>query len=928
MKRIALLMGMALMVLMSWAQSAPITEVPADGEEFIYMRSGKCYYPRPYINSEGEEIYYIYEGDQGGSMTIVKVGSDVYIKDPVYGLVHDTYVKGKMSDDGKTITVSLPQVLYYDEAYQTNVVMGVGKMEGYDLYLDPKVKSVTYTLSEDEKTITLEGSSNMTPLGAYWGDNEEFAGRAEWETELTLYVQKLSVTHLPDGVNTTDMPLAGTRFIAGAKEQVGSTVKVGFDADTIYVQGLVPLMPEAWSKGTFKGGVAHFPVQFLGYDASDNKYYLASLSGDGKNMAPFTMSYDEDLKSFAADAKAVITPSDLDYDANQVYATYTGLYIGKRPEPIAVPTGLTVKPMTLEGIYNDGERELSLTSIVKVAVSGSDVYMQGLFSSVPDGWIKGTFDELGVGLQFPFGQYVGYDDNGNVFAMGDRSELSGFTGIGLNIDDPSEIKFVYDAKKDTYRLLNKLYASRKKSELGQGNCFEVGMMINAGDTWIAANQGYENSQDVAEVRISEGVTALLSQGANSSFVPKYYNSGEAVRMYAGNMMTISSPDKTIVKVVFNMTGAENQMKLTANEGNYSFANGVGTWKGESNQVVFSVPNESGMQARIQSMLLFYIDYSSTLVEVPKELIADPYLLEGMFEDLAYWEPPVQHSMTVNIGFLDDEVYFQGLSQRIPEAWVKGKLVDGKVSVPEWYMGSYIMHIFIDIENQLKFSGAEFNYNEATGQFTCAKYETLDPTVQSISMAGVESYTNLAISKMAATPATPANPEIEVFNGVGSNRFLTFEIKQQDTEGKQLVAKNLGYIIYIEKGGVQSQLTFTKDLYRKLTEDMTVVPYGFTSTNFRINRVNLLQGGTEIRSWNKIGIQSVYTVGTTVNASEVVWKDLEQYWIEGIGEVGTTEEVVTYYDMQGRLADAHAKGLLLKQVRQADGTVKTIKVMRR
>jgi hypothetical protein len=196
------------------------------------------------------------------------------------------------------------------------------------------------------------------------------------------------------------------------------------------------------------------------------------------------------------------------------------------------------------------------------------------------------------------------------------------------------------------------------------------------------------------------------------------------------------------------------------------------------------------------------------------------------------------------------------------------------------------------------------------------------------MAGVEGYTNLAITKMAATPATPANPEIEVFNGVGSNRFLTFEIKQQDTEGKQLVAKNLGYIIYIEKGGVQSQLTFTKDLYRKLTEDMTVVPYGFTSTNFGINRVNLLQGGTEIRSWNKIGIQSVYTVGTTVNASEVVWKDLEPYWIEGIGEVGTTEEVVTYYDMQGRLADAHAKGLLLKQVRQADGTVKTIKVMRR
>ena len=104
-KSILTLIGMLVAVCL-WAQNVPI--VNPEGESVTYTRAGKSLYPKKY-----GDYNYIYEGGQGGSMTIVfGANNKIYFKDPVYGFIHETYVEGTLSNDGKLITIQLPQVLY------------------------------------------------------------------------------------------------------------------------------------------------------------------------------------------------------------------------------------------------------------------------------------------------------------------------------------------------------------------------------------------------------------------------------------------------------------------------------------------------------------------------------------------------------------------------------------------------------------------------------------------------------------------------------------------------------------------------------------------------------------------------------------------------------------------------------------------------
>lgn len=123
-------------------------------------------------------------------------------------------------------------------------------------------------------------------------------------------------------------------------------------------------------------------------------------------------------------------------------------------------------------------------------------------------------------------------------------------------------------------------------------------------SWVAADQGYENAQDIASINFGSGFTATLDGGGNSN-TPKYYTSGTALRMYGDNTMTITG--SSITKITFTLTGNENQTQLEANVGNYALEGTTGTWTGEADAVTFTVP--SGKQARIQK-----IEIEGTVVE--------------------------------------------------------------------------------------------------------------------------------------------------------------------------------------------------------------------------------------------------------------------------------------------------------------------------
>lgn len=120
--------------------------------------------------------------------------------------------------------------------------------------------------------------------------------------------------------------------------------------------------------------------------------------------------------------------------------------------------------------------------------------------------------------------------------------------------------------------------------------------------WDASAQGYENQQGVESFDLGDGVTATLAGGGNSN-TPKYYDLGTALRMYAKNTLTLKGTG--IKKVVFTMTGNDKQKLLTADKGDYALDGNVGTWTGSADEVVFSVPDGSGNQARIQSIVVEY-----------------------------------------------------------------------------------------------------------------------------------------------------------------------------------------------------------------------------------------------------------------------------------------------------------------------------------
>lgn len=731
-----------------FAQDTPITEV--EGEPTTYTREGKAYYPKKY----GDDNY-IYEGNQGGPMTVV-FGTDrqVYFQDPVYGYTHGTYVKGTLSEDGKTITVSLPQVLYNNDGI--DIVLAVGKFDEDQKVFkqDKSITEVIYdvTKNEETQTLSLRLTDKMTPLGNFWSDYGDFAGRGEWSTVLTKYIEKTETIEVTEEEKeqlvTVDHPLGGAfwqgetyKFLNDTKISVATTKE---ESDTILVQGMVPMLPEVWAKGLKKDGVVTFPVQLLTV-IDDQKYFLAGLSGDGLNLSPFALVYDEVHNSYTAESKLIVNNSDINYNGSTVLGEYTGIYVGERPALVQLPEGYdpaNIMEMPYEATYNNGQGKTKTAGIVNVLFHGEDIYIQGLIKNTPEGWLKGQFNQTQEDVFFPLGQYMGYDAFGNIYAVGDQLDQKDLPSV--NVDDPAAIRLAYDSENKSFKLMNNMYASHQAYEINRDDIIYAGMTINEGDMWVAAKQGYENGTAVTAINIATS-TAQFSQADNSTNAPKYYNSGQAVRMYAGNTITITSTNKTIGKVafIFDTSDMKKPVKFEGKEGTFTLTDSIGIWTGDATEVTFFVPNESDNQARIKRIIVFGFDYSTTTVTLPEDdFIVMSYQLKATIVGDNILVNDEEIDNTINVGKHGNDFYFQGLSKDIPEAWVKGTLSENKVTIPNWLLGTYLAYGIYEYEQI--FGGAVFNYDPETETFTADSYMTKVPSQDD---AYDTEYTQISITKI-------------------------------------------------------------------------------------------------------------------------------------------------------------------------------------
>lgn len=97
--------------------------------------------------------------------------------------------------------------------------------------------------------------------------------------------------------------------------------------------------------------------------------------------------------------------------------------------------------------------------------------------------------------------------------------------------------------------------------------------------------GYSNGQDVTG-KTQGGVTVAFSKASGSN-PPKYYTSGNAVRCYANNTITVTASD--ITKIAFTFGSSDNSNTITANKGSFS----TNTWTGTADEVVFTIGGTNG-----------------------------------------------------------------------------------------------------------------------------------------------------------------------------------------------------------------------------------------------------------------------------------------------------------------------------------------------
>ena len=128
-----------------------------------------------------------------------------------------------------------------------------------------------------------------------------------------------------------------------------------------------------------------------------------------------------------------------------------------------------------------------------------------------------------------------------------------------------------------------------------------GMAFAQDETIDFSALGYENGQEVTEVNGTD-VTLTLDKGTNNN-APKYYTTGTALRLYGGNIITVSSSTKTVEKVVFTFSSTSNNLNdPTVSEGSYDSE--TSTWTGSASNFTITRGGSTG-HARIQKMEFYF-----------------------------------------------------------------------------------------------------------------------------------------------------------------------------------------------------------------------------------------------------------------------------------------------------------------------------------
>ncbi len=294
----------------------------------------------------------------------------------------------------------------------------------------------------------------------------------------------------------------------------------------------------------------------------------------------------------------------------------------------------------------------------------------------------------------------------------------------------------------------------------------------------------------------------------------------------------------------------------------------------------------------------------------------------------------------------EEIYFQGLCERMPDTWVKGTVeyddYTATVSIAQdQYVGDfYGYHIFTKcVEKNVDEDGNIFYEDlmdpdyvyQLVWDFEEEKMVAKDKNVVLLFNTSkndvyfVNDLEDLTLIHQESFEGVPANPYGLAFTDEmeeqGYSSF-SFYLPAVSTEGDYLKVDDLSYVVYVDG----EEWVFDAEDY-VLEDSLEEVPWTFNGY-WILKRYQSPEHMVAffVEGISTLGVQSVYNYDGVETRSEIITLDLDGSAVKSV-DADKKVAGVKYYDTAGREVSTPASGLYIKRTTFTDGTTTTVKNIR-
>lgn len=817
------------------AKAAEVVTPPASGDVEYYTLTATASYGQTQNESVTRQIKIVWDADDEDV---------VYIQGLSY-YMPNSFVMGMFNKTGDQVIFSAGQYLgnpgvdLYFGGYGDGTALT-------DVVADFDEKESSFTFSD-----AILDNGDPSKIGFY------------------AYMQNVTIVPLGDDPEIpVEIPsdleyekYAFTAYDYFDEVDVSGNVNIGIYGEEVYIQGMSNDYPEAWIKGTFENdSTVVFPSgQLL---STEESLYFVAINDNFDVVDQYTLIYDAKTGVFEEGPEAPIINSYKDKIDRSVWQFCYGYEFLPIADGAAVPGVSAISSMNYK-VTGDDVLEFALAKV-------NDERTMGLVEekiSYKLWYVTAEGDTLAA--KFTSADYPALTEDmeeiPSTFTDGSYIKSG---ALAINMENHATwksvgIQCIYYGGEERNEGAIAWYTPRWpfKVTLPEGLTVTEHDFVGANNrTGAAINRVVGVAFDGDDMYIrglgSMDETAWV-KGTKNATGDYVFPAGQDLGLY-------HDEDRLFFIGYANDKATDAVLTVDAANGQYVFTTGIIENADYTDKLYTLLNMASGATISIAES----VPEVPTVVEVPEGLQTESWIFSGT----DYFDKK-QAARSVKVGFDGDDVYVQGISAEVPAAWIKGTLDGDQLTFKSGqFLGGADSLFFIGYNLNSGISDYVMTYDEEAGKFTNDDANSLlgsNAYKDKVQSSVYEFYYTTKIAKIMERAATPSVPSVTRMGYTDNGNIVEFNIPLLDTNAEGLVDSLVSYKLYYDEGdGEAKEITFTTDLYTKLTEDMTVVPYGFTDNyDFDATSVYL---NMDDSAWKRIGIQSIYAGGGETNASEIGW----------------------------------------------------------